>query len=154
MNLSLAVPKGRLLGQTAAILSGAGLALDNYNENSRLYRLKSGKYPDMRAKIFQEKDIPIQVAIGNYDMGNLRVGNGSKNEMVNIPASALVSFKNLGYGAGAIYAAVSDRALHNNTIDVRGPSVRIVSEYPNLAEALAQKLRLKRYRVFPFMGRR
>jgi ATP phosphoribosyltransferase len=151
MNLSLAVPKGRLLGQTAAILSGAGLALDNYNENSRLYRLKSGKYPDMRAKIFQEKDIPIQVAIGNYDMG-ICGSEWIEEQMVKYPSSALVSFKNLGYGAGAIYAAVSDGALHNNTIDVRGPSVRIVSEYPNLAEALAQKLRLKRYRVFPLWG--
>jgi ATP phosphoribosyltransferase len=32
------------------------------------------------------------------------------------------------------------------------PSVRIVSEYPNIAEALARRLRLRRYRVFPVWG--
>ena len=33
------------------------------------YRLKSNNYPGIGIKVFQEKDIPIQVAIGNYDLG-------------------------------------------------------------------------------------
>ncbi len=151
MSLSIAVPKGRLLGKTAELLSCAGLALDDYSDKSRLYRLKSGNYPELRVKIFQEKDIPIQVAIGNYDIGICGL-DWIEEQMVKYPSSALVKFKSLGYGEGAVYAAVASNMLGNGSLAVCNKTVRMVSEYPNLAEALAQKMRLKRFSVFPLWG--
>ena len=69
MRLRLALPKGRLLAETASLLERAGLGLFDYEEGSRSYRPRSTKFPDLLLKVFQEKDIPIQVAIGNYDLG-------------------------------------------------------------------------------------
>ena len=67
--MKLALPKGKLQKETAALLDRAGFGLDDYNERSRSYRLKSSRFPDMFVKVFRERDIPIQVAIGNYDIG-------------------------------------------------------------------------------------
>jgi ATP phosphoribosyltransferase len=151
MNLSIALPKGRLLTPTAELLARAGLMLDDYSEKGRLYRLKSQSYPELRVKMFQEKDIPIQIAIGNYDIGICGL-DWIEEQIVKYPSSALVKFKYLGYGEGAVYAAVSSNALKEGSLEVHSKSVRIVSEYPNLADALAQKLRLRRFSIFPLWG--
>jgi ATP phosphoribosyltransferase len=68
-NVRLALPKGKLLPATACLLSESGLAFEDYTPGTRAYRLKSSKLPYLSAKIFQEKDIPVQVAVGNYDLG-------------------------------------------------------------------------------------
>ena len=67
--IKVALPKGNLLSETATLLEQASWGLDQYREGTRSYRLKSQKLPNLFAKIFQEKDIPIQVAVGNYDLG-------------------------------------------------------------------------------------
>ena len=69
MQLKIALPKGRYLGETSALLQEAGWGLSGYHEDARLYRLKSQKFPNLTARMFHEKDIPIQVAVGNYDLG-------------------------------------------------------------------------------------
>ena len=69
MTVRIALPKGKLLDETAAFLAKAGWQLNDYNQTMRNYRLNSARFPDMLIKVFQEKDIPIQVAIGNYDLG-------------------------------------------------------------------------------------
>ena len=74
MAIRIALPKGRLLNETAEIASKAGWELSDYSEGARLYHLSSGRYPDFSGKILHEKDIPIQVAMGNYDLGILRTG--------------------------------------------------------------------------------
>ena len=67
--MKLALPKGKLQKDTAALLNKAGFGLDDYNERSRSYRLSSSRFTDLFIKVFRERDIPIQVAIGNYDIG-------------------------------------------------------------------------------------
>ena len=151
MELGIALPKGRLLAATADILTRAGLEIDDYSDKARLYRLKSKLHPGLRAKIFQEKDIPIQVATGNYDLGICGL-DWLEEQLVKFRSSDLVKLKNLGYGDGAVYAAVCDASYDGQTLTTRTPLVRIASEYPNLAEALAQRLRLKRFSVFPLWG--
>jgi len=74
MPIKIALPKGRLLGETADLLQFAGWGLGGYHKKTRLYRLGSERFPDLSAKVFHEKDVPIQVAIGNYDLGGLRSG--------------------------------------------------------------------------------
>ncbi len=151
MKLHVALPKGRLLAPTAALLEKAGWGLEDYSEKARLYRLNSRTYPDMSAKMFQEKDIPIQVAIGNYDMGVCGL-DWLSEYTARFPSGTLLKICELGYGEGALYAAASPEALHNGAIVTRGANVRIASEYPNLAESLAQTLRLKRFSIYPVWG--
>ncbi len=151
MPIRVALPKGRLLPDTASMLEKAGWGLGDYNEKARLYRLKSDTMKDLSAKMFQEKDIPIQVAIGNYDIGICGL-DWITEQIAKFPNSAIVSLAELGFGEGAVYAATSPNIFVDGEIVVHTPVVRIASEYPNLCESLAQKLRLKRFKVFPLWG--
>jgi ATP phosphoribosyltransferase len=152
-SIKIALPKGRLLAETAARLEEVGWGLDGYDASARLYRVKSRNFPQLSAKIFHERDIPIQVAIGNYDLGIC--GSDWIEELrVKYPASALIRVESLGYRESALYVAVSpaDGASTVEAVRARSGVVRIASEYPNLAEHFAINLRLRRFSVFPLWG--
>ncbi len=147
------MPKGRLLGETASLLQRAGWGLSGYHERARFYRPKSQGFPDLVAKVFHEKDIPIQVAVGNYDLGICGL-DWIEELLVKYPSSALVKVKNLGYGEGALYMAASksDGLSTVAEMQTKLDIIHIVSEYPNLAESFALKNRLKRFGIFPLWG--
>lgn len=153
MRLRLALPKGRLLAETASLLQEVGLKLTDYDAGSRSYRPKCAKYPWLFSKVFQEKDIPIQVALGNYDVGICGL-DWVEELLVRYPMGDLMKLGNLGYGQGNLYAVCSGSAGVSATgdIDDRFSTVRIVSEYQNLAESFALGLRLKRFSVLPVWG--
>ncbi len=153
MRLRLALPKGQLLAETAALLERAGLELLDYEEGSRSYRPRSAKFPQLFLKVFQEKDIPIQVAIGNYDLGICGL-DWVEELSVRYPSGDLVKVEALGYGRSDLYVVVSSYAGVTTVgeINDRFANVRIVSEYQNLAESFALKLRLRRFKVLPIWG--
>jgi ATP phosphoribosyltransferase len=153
MSIKIALPKGRLLADTAALLQEASWGLNGYHEGARLYRLKPQRFPELLAKIFQEKDIPIQVAIGNYDIGICGL-DWIEELLVKYPNSALVKVKNLGYSEDALYMAASRLGAVSTLeeIGAKPDTIRIASEYPNLAESFAVNLRLRRFSVFPLWG--
>jgi len=151
--IKIALPKGRLLAETATLLQKAGWGLSGYHEKARFYRLKSKRFPNLLAKVFHEKDVPIQVAIGNYDLGICGL-DWIEELLVKYPSSALVKVRNLGYGEGALYMVVS-RSEGVSTVEevrARESMVRIASEYPNVAESFALDLRLRRFSIFPLWG--
>jgi ATP phosphoribosyltransferase len=150
--LKIALPKGRLLGETAALLSRAGWGLDGYQEQARFYHIESKTLPQLSGRVFHEKDIPIQVAIGNYDLG-ICGSDWIEELLAKYPSSALMKVKNLKYGEGALYVAASagDKATVE-ALRVKSGTIRIASEYPNLAEAFAIGMRLRRFSVFPLWG--
>jgi len=151
--VKIALPKGRLLAKTAALLQTAGWGLDGYHEKARLYRLKCSKFPSLSAKIFHERDIPIQVAIGNYDLGICGL-DWVEELLVKYPSSALVKVRDLGYGNGALFVVASRSGGISTLAQVktRPGIVRIASEYPNLAESFALRNRLSRFSIFPVWG--
>jgi ATP phosphoribosyltransferase len=135
------------------MLEGVGWGLDGYHDQARLYRIKSTRFPNLAAKIFNEKDIPVQVAAGNYDLGICGL-DWIEELLVKYPSSPLIKLNNLGYGQGALFTAVSAAGGAANLAELAAgrDGVRIASEYPNLAEALAARLRLKRFSIFPLWG--
>jgi len=135
------------------LLQIAGWGLDGYHEQARLYRLKSPKFPALSAKIFHERDIPIQVAIGNYDLGICGL-DWIEELLVKYPSSALVEIRDLGYESGSLYLVASQSQQISTVAQVKArPGViRIASEYPNLAEAFALRNRLSRFSIFPVWG--
>ncbi|TET39735.1 MAG: ATP phosphoribosyltransferase [Dehalococcoidia bacterium] len=151
--LKLALPKGRLLSSTANLLSEASLGFKGYDDKARQYRLKSTRFPYVSAKIFQEKDIPIQVAIGNYDLGICGL-DWIEELLTRYPASALVKISELDYGEGNIYLAADYQAgiFNLSELAMKQNNWRIVSEYPNLSQNFALSLRLKAFKVFPVWG--
>jgi len=149
----IALPKGRLLGETAELLRRAGWGLSGYTATERLYRLKSRRFPELVAKVFHERDIPVQVAIGNYDLGICGL-DWVEEQLAKYPSSALVKLRDLRCGAGQLYMAASSAQGGAITGELRSRPgvVRIVSEYPNLAELFALSLRLRRFSVIPLWG--
>jgi ATP phosphoribosyltransferase len=99
-------------------------------------------------RVFNEKDIPIQIAMGNYDLGICGL-DWIEELLVKYPSSDVVKIKDLRYGTAALYmaAAALPEDLRQN-----GSPLRIASEYPNLAEAYALKNRLSRFSVFSVWG--
>jgi ATP phosphoribosyltransferase len=147
------LPKGRLLGETAALLQRAGWELSGYHEGARFYHLKSRRFPDLLVKVFHEKDIPIQAAVGNYDLGICGL-DWVEELLAKYPSSALAKVRTLGYGGGALYVIAGRSGKETTLVGLQASrdTIRIASEYPNLAEAFALHSRLKRFSVFPLWG--
>lgn len=151
--LKLALPKGSLQGNTAAFLGNAEFGFGEYKESSRSYRPKSKRFPELFSKVFHEKDIAIQVAIGNYDLAICGL-DWIQELLVKYHSDAIVKVKNLGYGKRNIFVAQSRFSEPYSIENIRNQTgiIRIVSEYPNLAEAFALKARMRRFRVIPVWG--
>jgi ATP phosphoribosyltransferase len=151
--IKLALPKGRFLSPTAGLLAEVDLGFRDYSDKTKQYRLRSARFPGLSAKILQEKDIPIQVAVGNYDLGICGL-DWIEEFLVKYPAGALMKISSLNYGEGSIHVVASAGAgiaALDELSDGRN-DYRIVSEYPNLAEAFALNLRMRRFRIFPVWG--
>ena len=151
--MKLALPKGRFLSPTAKLLADIDLGFQDYNDKTKQYRLRSARFPGLSAKILQEKDISVQVAVGNYDLGICGL-DWIEEFLVKYPAGALVKIAGLNYGEGSIdvvASAETDIANLSEISDGRN-DYRIVSEYPNLSEAFALNLRMRRFRIFPVWG--
>jgi len=151
--IKIALPKGRLLAQTSALLKRAGWGLAGYQERARSYRIKSGSFRNLSARVFHERDIPIQVAIGNYDLG-ICGSDWIEELLAKYPSSALLKVRNLKYGDGILYVAASPSKGTSTVEEVQAKPgiIRIASEYPNLAESFALNLRLRRFSIFPLWG--
>ena len=92
--------------ETASLLDRAEWGLKNYTPSTRSYRLESERFPNILAKIFNERDIPVQVAVGNYDLGIC--GLDWVEELTSkYPSSPLVKLRDLGYGRGSVYVTAS-----------------------------------------------
>jgi len=151
--IKLALPKGRFLSPTSSLLAEIALGFQDYSDKTKQYRLRSARFPGLSAKILQEKDISIQVAVGNYDLGICGL-DWIEEFLVKYPAGALVKISSLNYGEGSINVVVSAEAgiANLNELSAGRNDYRIVSEYPNLAEAFALNLRMRRFRIFQVWG--
>ena len=151
--IKLALPKGRFLPPTASLLAEIDLGFESYDDKMKQYRLRSARFPSLSAKMLQEKDIPIQVAVGNYDLGICGL-DWIEEFLVKYPAGALVKIAGLDYGEGGIHVVASAQTgmISLDELSAQRKDCRIVSEYPNLAEAFALNLRMRRFRIFPVWG--
>ncbi len=151
--IKLALPKGRLQNATAIFLKRVGIDFPEYHPSSRSYRPKSRDFPKLFAKVFQEKDIAIQVAIGNYDLGICGL-DWVQELLIKYPSDAIVKLRDLGYGRRSLYMVASKSSRWRSIEELKANDglVRIVSEYPNLAESFALNLRLKRFQILPVWG--
>ena len=68
----VALPRGDLRAGLAERLIAAGFVPEGYAEGSRAYRFAVTGRPEVLVRVFSERDIPIQVALGQYDLGITR----------------------------------------------------------------------------------
>jgi len=149
--IKIALPAGDLRPPVADVLISSGLHVEGYGEGSRAYRLSVRGRDDLGVRVFRERDIPIQIALGNYDLGVCSL-SWVKEMQAFFPAQPIVPVCDLGAGAFGVYAA-SSIIVGGRLREIAAlPSVRIASDYPNLAEAFAMAARLPRYRVQSVWG--
>jgi len=149
--IKFALPAGDLRPSIADLLDASGLRVDGYGEGSRSYRLSVPSLDHVTVRVFREKDIPVQVALGNYDLGICGLGWVTEIQ-ARFKQRVIVPLCDLGAGSAGIYAAAS-ASSHSRLDDLASlDKVRIASDYPNLAEAFALAARLPSYRVQPVWG--
>src|SRR5437773_1642613 len=149
--IKLALPAGDLRSAVAVLLDSAGLAIEGYGEGSRAYRLPGPSRDVLTARVFREKDIPIQVALGNYDLGICSIA-WVKEMHARFPGQPIVPLSDLGVAQATLWAAGAPGHCDRLEDLSRLGLVRIASEYANIAEAFARSARLARYRVQPVWG--
>ncbi len=141
--IRVAIPTGDLRSDTASLLDAAGIGILDYAADSRALRFSMLDGERAVARIFREKDIPIQVALGHYDIGICSL-SWIEELARRFAGHDVVRLRDLGFGRSSLWLASGG--------DTAAESVRIVSEYPNIAETLARRMRLRRYRVFAVWG--
>lgn len=151
--LRLALPTGELRAPVAEALAAAGLGCEEYAAGSRALRLAlPGE--DIAIRVFREKDIPIQVALGNYDLG-ICSGAWVQELHARYPQEDVAPLRPLSFGRRWLVAAAAPATLARI-----GPvagwagagGLRIVSEYPGLAEQFARRMRMPHYRITAVWG--
>ena len=140
--IRVAIPTGDLRKQTAAMLESSGSGIDDYSAGSRMLRFPMLGEAAI-ARVFREKDIPVQVALGNYDIGICSLA-WVEELAQRFPQHDVVRLRDLGFGTQSLWLATADGQCE--------PSMRVVSEYPNIAGTIARRLRLRRYRIFGVAG--
>ncbi|MCS7276843.1 MAG: ATP phosphoribosyltransferase [Dehalococcoidia bacterium] len=149
--IKLALPTGDLRRPLAALLERAGLRVQGYGEGSRAYRLPAEGDGPLRVRVFRERDIPIQIALGNYDIGICGL-HWVEEFLCRYPRGDVVRLGGLPVGGTSVWVAAAS-GQWGGLRDLAGRwGVRIVSEFPNLAEAFALAARLPAYRVVPVWG--
>lgn len=151
--ISIGLPKGDALEPLAKRFSSVGFPVQNYTSKNRTYRPKVDILP-VRAKIMAEKDVAIQVAVGNYDIGFCGA-DWIQELRVRYQGTKLHVFKQLDLHPKNLYACTSlDSAFHSlDDLKETTAFLTIISEYPNLAEDFAIRHRLKKFKIFSAWGR-
>lgn len=149
--IKLALPAGDQRTPVADLLSGAGLRVAGYGEGSRSYRLAVPGHEGVAVRVFREKDIPIQVALGNYHLGVCSLA-WVKEMQARFPQQPVLALCDLGIGPTGLYAAAADSGCATLADLASLSAVRIASDYPNLADAFARAARFPHYRVQAVWG--
>jgi len=150
--IGLSLPKGDALPFLSDKLQKINFPIDGYRSDNRTYRPKMHNLP-VRAKIMAEKDVALQVAAGNYDIGFCG-RDWIEEYTVRFRASNLQILFTIGSANQSVFVCSGSGGNINSLIDLAGFTafIEIVSEYPNLAENFAIHQRLKRFKIFSAWG--
>jgi ATP phosphoribosyltransferase len=153
MTVKLALPTGDPRPYVNELLDRAGVPATGYEPGSRVLRsVVEGE--GLTIRVFREKDIPIQVATGNYHLGIC--GEAWLAEVqVRFPLQRLVRIGSFpGPRTEVWLAAAPESGLTPGQVP-GGASLtgaRIASELPNLADLFAIRHRIPGYRLLPLAG--
>ncbi|MBM3141344.1 MAG: hypothetical protein FJZ92_14330, partial [Chloroflexi bacterium] len=141
----VALPRGELREPLAGRLREAGFAVPGYGEGSRTYRFDVEGRPGVVARVFSDADIPIQVALGQYDLG---VASGVRVDelLVRFPQDSIVPLRPLDVGGERLVIAGAPGA-RLDALAAAGP-LRVATEFPNLAQHYLNRLRVPGYRLY------
>ena len=148
-SVRVALPRGDLRAGLAERLIVAGFVPEGYAEGSRAYRFAVTGRPEVLVRVFSERDIPIQVALGQYDLGITR--RAWVDELLTrYEHDSIVPLRSLDLGAERIVAVgVPGTDLARIAA---GGVVRVATEYPQIAARYLNRLRVPAYRLIEVWG--
>lgn len=151
MTVRLAVPTGEAKSAAMEVLRRAGIPAGVYDEGTRLLRSHEPAH-DLTVRVFREKDVPVQVALGNYDLGIC--GDVWVSELqVRFPGQLVTRVGALSGSAVEVWVcAAGDSGLAALPAGHLLAGARIASEFPNLADAFATRHRIPGYSLLPIWG--
>ncbi|MSQ42297.1 MAG: ATP phosphoribosyltransferase [Dehalococcoidia bacterium] len=147
--IRVALPRGDLRAPLAARLAAAGFPVEGYGEGSRAYRFAVSGLPQVTVRVFSERDIPIQVALGQYDLG-ITQGAWVDELLARYTHDSIVPLRGLDVGAERLVVAGAPGADLRRLAAER--VVRVATEYPHLATRYLNRLRVPDYRVYEVWG--
>ncbi len=153
MSIKLALPTGDARPTVAGLLRECGLPTEGYDPPSRVLRAELAEF-GLAYRVFREQDIPIQVALGNHDLGICSLAWVLEHS-IRFPRQEVVILGGVDGGSAELWLAASpDSGLDAGEVPAgeAGSGVRIASEYGNLADWLALRLRWPRYELLPLYG--
>ena len=155
--IKIALPKGDMLEAVQNFLTRQGMEFSGYEKEARSYTALAENARAVFSKQFREKDIPIQVIIGNYDLG-LCGTQWVAEYMRQYPRSDILTLRTLDIPEGDLcVCCAAEQTPGKNAEDLlrdlaqRGP-IRIATEFPSLAEEYVLRKRLPDFRIFPLWG--
>ncbi len=150
--INVCLPKGGAMEPLCALFENIGFPVDGYHSENRTYRPGLTGLP-ARAKIMAEKDVAIQVGVGNYDIGFCGT-DWVQEHVTRYRAARVHLFKPLGLDKKELHVCTSLNGSLQSVEDLQGMRefVTLVSEYPNIAEGFAIGKRLRKFKIFSAWG--
>jgi ATP phosphoribosyltransferase len=109
-------------------------------------------------KVIRPQDMPLQVASGHFDVA-ITGQDWLTEHRVSFPGSPVTELADLGFGKVRVVAALSEKIPVNSTEELRQymakggiRSLRVASEYTNIADKYLRDNRIGSYRVMPTWG--
>ena len=148
-SIRVALPRGDLRAPLAERLAAVGFAPPGYGEGSRNYRFTVDGRPRVAVRVFSDEDIPIQIALGQYDLGI--TSRSSIDELVTrYGHDSIVALRALDVGeARVVLAAPTGMTLSD--LGARRP-LRVATTFPHLTAQYLNWLRVPDYRLIEVWG--
>ncbi len=145
----VALPRGDLRVPLAERLQQARLDVPGYREGARTYRFEVEGVEGVGVRVFSDRDIPIQVAVGQYELG-IASRSGVDELLARHPRESLVLIRPLDVGANRLVLA----APAGTTLEALASTctLRVTTEFPSLAERWLNRARVPSYRVIDVWG--
>ncbi|MDA1002214.1 MAG: ATP phosphoribosyltransferase [Chloroflexi bacterium] len=141
----VALPRGDLRTPLAERLAAVGFVAEGYGEGSRTYRFDVNGRPGVVVRVFSDADIPIQVALGQYDLG-IASRTWIDELLVRYRHESIVPLRPLDLGGERLQVAGTPGA-RLDALAAAG-TVRVATEYSNLAQHYLNHLRVPEYRLY------
>jgi len=150
------LPDGHQQKHTVQLLNKAGIQVDDYPSPTGNRRPKTN-LDGVVTKVIRPQDMPLQVANDSFDLAITGI-DWMTDHLDAFPSSPVQALVDLKLGWVKIVAVVGNDVPANNIYDYQqlcnknAASIRVASEYVNIADKYARDNRLGMYRILPTWG--
>ena len=147
----IALPRGDLRSVLALMLADIDFQVPDYDSGSRALRFNVSGHEDSAVRVFSDRDIPIQVALGNYDLAIC--SRTSIDELLTrYPQESIVPLKRLNVEMNKNFFEQPQLVLAGSTsssIDLLATDTisTITTEFPNITLRFLTEMRARNYRI-------